>query len=250
MLNLLVDIFFLVYLHHQNKPKIPGEQSIKHIRRLSKAITGALYPVLSDYYGQSFFDIPTASHRYDNCLTFNHYVMMEKKYQLVAWTQNITDKENARLYVIPSVKLDLSMHLIKEVAECHKLKEKDGGHISSKLARRFIRAYDQSARFEILTGYIDQAIRFFLQAADYCIWEDGDNWTYWDSDLGSYCYFCGKLRDKFIWYCEKAISLAGKYGFEHILEEKDPKRTMEHYWEQTQMERDLERHLKEMSVWQ
>ncbi len=29
--------------------------------------------------------------------------MMGRKYQLVAWTQNITDKENARLYMIPSL---------------------------------------------------------------------------------------------------------------------------------------------------
>ena len=166
---------------------------------------------------------------------------MEKKYQLVAWTKNITDKENARLYVVPSVKLDLIEPLIREVTECRKQQEKDGGYLSSELARRFIRVYEQSARLEILTGNIDDAIRFFLQAANYCIWEDDDNWVYYDTDLGSYIYFCGKLRNEFIWHCEKAISLARKYGLEYILEEKDPKRTMEHYWEQTQMERDLER---------
>ena len=176
--------------------------------------------------------------------------MMEKKYQLVAWTKNITDKENARLYVVPSVKYDLIEPLIKEVAECRKQQEKNGGPISPRLARRFIRVYEQSARLEILTGNIDQGIRFFLQAADYCIWEDGDNWVYYDTDLGSYSYFCGKLRYEFLWYCEKALSLARRYGFEHVLEEKEPKRTMESYWEQTQEERDLGRHLKEMSVWQ
>ena len=176
--------------------------------------------------------------------------MMEKKYQLVAWTKNITDKENARLYVVPSVKYDLIEPLIREVTECRKQQEKDGGHLSPRLARRFIRVYEQSARLEILTGNIDDAIRFFLQAANYCIWEDDDNWVYYDTDLGSYSYFCGKLRYEFLWYCGKALSLARKYGFEYILEEKGPKRTMEHYWEQTQMERDLERHLKEMSAWQ
>ena len=175
---------------------------------------------------------------------------MEKKYQLVAWTKNITDKEKARLYVVPSVKYDLIEPLIKEVDECIKQKENDGGHISTKLARRFIRVYEQSARLEVLTGNIDDAIRFFLQAANYCIWEDDDNWVYYDTDLGSYSYFCGKLRYEFLWYCGKALSLARKYGFEYILEEKGPKRTMEHYWEQTQMERDLERYLKEMSAWQ
>ena len=153
--------------------------------------------------------------------------MMEKKYQLVAWTKDITDKENARLYVVPSVKLDLIEPLLKEVTECRKQEKKDGGFISIKLARRFIRVYEQSARLEILTGNIDQAIRFFLQAADYCIWEDSFNWAYYDTDLGSYSHFCGELRHEFVWYCEEAIALARKHGFEHILKEKKPKRTPE-----------------------
>ena len=175
--------------------------------------------------------------------------MMEKKYQLVAWTKDITDKENARLCVVPSVKLDLIEHLIKEITECRKQQEKDGGFISFELARRFIRAYDQSARIDILTGDIGQAIRFFLRAADYCIWEDSFNWVYYDTDLGSYSLFCGELRHEFIWYCEEAIALARKHGLEHILEERKIRRTLELYLEHTQEERDLERHLKEMSAW-
>ena len=174
---------------------------------------------------------------------------MEKKYQLVAWTKNITDKENARLYVVPSVKLDLIEPLIKEHAECRKQEKKDGGYISSKLARRFIKVYEQSARLEILTGNIDEAIRFFLQAADYCIWEDSFNWVYYDTDLGSYSCFCGKFSHEFVWYCEKALSLARKHGFEHILKENRPKRTMKLYWEHTQEHRDLKRHMKKMSAW-
>ena len=174
---------------------------------------------------------------------------MEKKYQLVAWTKNITDKENARLYVTPSVKYDLIEPLIKEVTECRKKRKKDGGHINIKLARRFIKVYDQSARLEILTGNIDEAIRFFLQAADYCIWEDDLNWVDYDTDLGSYSYFCGALSNEFVYYCEKAISLARKYGFEYILEEKKTKRTLKLYREHTQEGRDLKRHLKKMSAW-
>ena len=175
--------------------------------------------------------------------------MMEKKYQLVAWTKNITDKENARLYVVPSVKADLTEPLIKEVNECRKQEEKDGGYISLELARRFLRVYEQSARLEILTGNIDQAIRFFLQAADYCIWEDSFNWVYYDTDLGSYSHFCGELRYEFTWYCEKALSLAREYGYEHVLKEKEPQRTLKLYLEDNQVERDLIRHLKEVSGW-
>ena len=165
---------------------------------------------------------------------------MEKHYQLVAWTKNITDEENARLYVVPSVKHDLTGPLIKEVTECRKLQEKDGGYISIGLARRFIRAYEQSARLEIFTGNIDEAIRFYLQAADYCIWEDDTNWAYYDTDFGSYSYFCGALRHEFVWYCEQALSLAHKYGYELILDEKRPKRTLKIYLEHTQLDRDLE----------
>lgn len=174
--------------------------------------------------------------------------MMEKKYQLVAWTRNITDKENARLYVIPSVKHDLTEPFITEVTECRNQQEKDGGYVSTELARRFIRVYEQSARFEILTGNIADAIRYILLAADCCIeedaWNDDLNWVYYDTDLGSYSYFCGKLRNEFIRYCEEALSLAHKYRFEQILEEHTPKRTLELYWEQIAEGRDLERHLR------
>ena len=175
---------------------------------------------------------------------------MEKTYQLVAWTQNIADKENARLYVIPSVEHDLTEHLVTEITECRKRLEKDNGYISVDLARRFIRAYEQSARLDILTGHIDHAIRFLLHAADYCILEDGGvNWVYYDTDLGNYSYYCGELRDEFMRFCEEALSLAHKYGFEQILDDRALKRTLEIYWEQTKEERDLKRHLKEMSGW-
>ena len=174
---------------------------------------------------------------------------MEKKYQLVAWTKNITDKENARLYVVPSVKSDLIKPLIKEIAKCRKQMEKDNGHVSLELARRFIRVYEQCAELEILTGNIAQAIRFFLLAANYCTWEDSFYWDYYDTDLGSYPVFYGNLRREYKWYCEKALSLARKYGFEYVLDEKNPKLTLKFYWEHTQEGRDLKRHLKEVSAW-
>ena len=174
---------------------------------------------------------------------------MEKKYQLVAWTKNITDKENARLYVVPSVKSDLIKPLIKEIAKCRRQMEKDNGHVSLELARRFIRVYEQCAELEILTGNIAQAIRFFLLAANYCTWEDSFYWDYYDTDLGSNSCFCGALLHEFIWYCEKALSLARKYGFEHILKEKRSKQTLKLYLEHTQEKRDQERHLRKMSAW-
>ena len=167
------------------------------------------------------------------------YVMMEKKYQLVAWTSNVADEEKARLYMVPSVELELLEPLFAEVAECRKEQEKANGYISLKLARRFIRVYEQSARLDILTGNIDHAIRFLLQAAEYCIDQDPFNWSYWDTDLGHYSYFCGELRHEFVRLCEEAISLARKHGFEHVLQEKRPKQTMDLYLEHTQEDREL-----------
>ena len=108
------------------------------------------------------------------------HVMMEKKYQLVAWTRNITDPER------------------------HK------GHISLCLARRFVRAYEESARLEFLTGHLDDAVRFLFMAADYA-------------------HRRKELRNEFVGLCEEAISLGKKYGFEYIFREEKPKRTLGRY---------------------
>ena len=63
-----------------NKPDFPAKHSIKHIRRLSKAITGALYPVVSGPFKvRQFFDIQTACREYDYCQTFNHLCYDGKK---------------------------------------------------------------------------------------------------------------------------------------------------------------------------
>ena len=175
--------------------------------------------------------------------------MMEKKYQLVAWTRNITDAENARLFVIPSVENDLIEPFTEEIRRCRKKLKRNNGYLSNGLARRFVRVYEQSARLDILTGHIDGAIRFLLLAADYCIYEDCFNWTYWDTDLGSYSYFCGALGNEFVRLCEEALSLAKRHGFEHILEEPEPRRTLKLYLEHTQSKRDLGRHIKRMSAW-
>ena len=75
------------------------------------------------------------------------------------------------------------------------------------------------------------------------------NWAEWDTDLGSYSYFCGELRHEFVRLCEKAKALAKKYGREDILHEKTPERMMEYYYEHTQESRDLEKHLREVSSW-
>ena len=134
--------------------------------------------------------------------------MMEKKYELVAWTKNIADIENARLYVTD---FELNWLLLRpyceELSECRKEQEKNGGMISVGLARRFAKVYADSARVDVFMGNIDYAIRFYLVAADFC---DG-------------------LPEEFLHYCEQALSLARKYRFEHILMEPKPARTVQLY---------------------
>ena len=175
--------------------------------------------------------------------------MMEKKYQLVAWTRNIADKENGRLYMIPSLESEVKASLVEDLKRIHHEEYKYDGHISTDLAIRAIRACRNMSRFEILAGHVENGIRYLFFAAAYCIREDDDNWADYDTDLGSYSYFCGKLRHEFDILCEEALALARKHGREHILMEVKPKRMLEIYFGQTQLERDLERHQQEMSPW-
>lgn len=175
--------------------------------------------------------------------------MMGKKYQLVAWTRNVTDPENARLNMIPSLEWEIQEPYFREITRCQQEEKEQGGFISLSLARRFVRAYEQNARFEFLTGHSGQGIRWLCKAALYCIWEDGFNWAYWDTDLGSYSCFCGELRHEFTKLCREAVSLAKKYSREDVLLEKEPSQMLEFYLEHTQEERDLQTYLKDVSCY-
>ena len=178
------------------------------------------------------------------------HVMMERNYQLVAWTENITDKEDARLYMIPSLECEVQAYLVTDLTFIHREEYKLDGPVSLDLARRAVLAYERMSRFEIPTGHPGDGIRYLFFAAWYCIWEDDRDWVYYGTDLGSYSYFCGELRHEFIRLCEEGMRLAKKFRREDVLQEGKPKRMLEMYYEQTQEERDLERHLKEMSAWQ
>ena len=45
--------------------------------------------------------------------------MMEKKYQLVAWTENICENESARLFMIPSLECEVQASLVSDLAFIH-----------------------------------------------------------------------------------------------------------------------------------
>ena len=176
--------------------------------------------------------------------------MMERNYQLVAWTENITDKEDARLYMIPSLECEVQADLVTDLTFIHKEEYKFDGPASLDFSRRAGLAYERISRFEILSGQTGDGIRYLFFAARYCVLEDDCNWIYYDTDLGSYSYFCGELRHEFIRLCKEGMRLAKKFRREDVLQEWKPKRMLEMYYEQTQEERNLERHLKEMSAWQ
>ena len=105
------------------------------------------------------------------------------------------------------------------------------------------------SRFEILTGHPGDGIRYLFFAAQYCIWEDDSNWAYWDTDLGSYTYFCGELRDEFVRLCEEGLRLAKKFRREDVLQEGKPKQFLELYVEHIREERDLNLHMREVKSW-
>ena len=139
---------------------------------------------------------------------------MEKKYELVAWTRNVTDSENARVFMIPSVRNEMCHVYIAECVACREELEDNDGYLSLQLARRFVRVYEQSARFDLLAGDYAWAIRFLLMAADYCI---HDVWMRTN----------GELRSEFVRLCEEAIRLASKHGLEClIISEEGPRRTI------------------------
>ena len=141
--------------------------------------------------------------------------MMERNYQLVAWTENITDKEDARLYMIPSLECEVQADLVTDLTFIHREEYKFDGPVSLDLARRAIPAYERMSRFEILTGHFGDGIRYLFFGAKYCIWEDD---------------FCGELRHEFIKLCEEGIRLAKKFRREDVLQECKPKQMLEMYY--------------------
>ena len=137
------------------------------------------------------------------------YVMMEKKYQLVAWTVNVSDNENGRLHMLPSLECEVQSDLVTDLTFIHKEEYKFDGPVSLDLARRAIRAYRRMSAFDILTCHYGDGIRYLFFAACYCLTEDGT--------------LRKELRDEFIALCEEALSLADKYWREDILLEYKPK---------------------------
>ena len=95
--------------------------------------------------------------------------MMEKKYQLVAWTTNITDKESAKLQMIPSLESEIRASLISDLSDIHKEDYRCGYRISIGMARRAMLACEKLSRYYIFTGRYADGIRYLFFAAQYCV---------------------------------------------------------------------------------
>ncbi len=175
--------------------------------------------------------------------------MEMKKYELVAWTRNLEGRDTPEIRMIPSLHHEMQEPYYREIARCREEEEKRSGKIDVDLACRFIRAYEETARYMFRTGYYGDGLRFLRMAAFYCIWSDDDAWVYWDTDLGSYTCFCGRLRGEFLRLCKEMITLACRYGRHDILTERKSKDILDIYREQTREDRDLVRHLNEMKYW-
>lgn len=169
---------------------------------------------------------------------------MEKKYQLVAWTRNVTDEKNVKMFMVPSVEHDAQEEYYSEITRCQKELERRNGYYTTSLARRFMKVYEANARFHFLCGHYGDAVRFLCKAALYCIWEDDCNWVYWDTDLGSYSQFCGKLRVDFERLSEEAIAMAKKYSREDVLLENEPALMIKLYNEHNAEMFDMEKFIK------
>lgn len=168
--------------------------------------------------------------------------MKNKKYQLAAWTRN-SDK-GVEIRMVPSLHHEMQESFFKEIARCYD-KEEKGIDVSEQL----MRAFEKNADFLLTTGHYGDGLRLIRKAALHCIYSDDDAWYFWDSDLGSYMYFLGKMRKDFLRLCRKFIDLAEAYGRKDILNEPDSVELLTIYMEQTQEDRDLRKHLREMKAW-
>lgn len=170
--------------------------------------------------------------------------MMERKYQLVAWTADSRVDGKARLYMIPSLEREVEISLVNDLAQIHKEVHKSNGHVNIDLARRAIKAYENMSRFKLLTGHTGDGIRYLFFAARYCIREDLSNGNF----HGTYSYSSNELRYEFVRLCEEGRHLAKKLGREDILLETKPKLMLEIYCWQLQENREIRCDLKDLSA--
>lgn len=124
--------------------------------------------------------------------------MMERKYELVAFTQKVTDAENARLHMIPELELELLEPSYAMVCECRKEEKLNNGIIGPALAQKYLCIYEECARLDFLLGYPKYGTSFLCKACEYAAMHD-------------------ELAFDFIRLRDEAIAMARKYDCMEVL---------------------------------
>ena len=99
-------------------------------------------------------------------------IMTDKKYELVAFTRNITAPENTTLHIIPELELELQEPTYDKIQKLFKEKKQKQGIIDVDLARKYTKAYEECARLEILLGHPRDGFRFLCKACEYAAIHD------------------------------------------------------------------------------
>ena len=93
--------------------------------------------------------------------------MTDKKYELVAFTRNVTDPENTTLHMITELELELLRPTYDKIEELLKEEQLKQGIIDADLARKYIEVYEECARLEILLGHPKDGLHFLCRAREY-----------------------------------------------------------------------------------
>ena len=94
-------------------------------------------------------------------------IMKDRKYELVAFTRNITAPENTTLHMIPELELELQEPLYEMISKCRKEEKQKNGIVDLSLAQKYIRAYEKCAQLDILFGHPKDGFNFLCRACEY-----------------------------------------------------------------------------------
>ena len=139
------------------------------------------------------------------------YVIMEKKFQIVAWTRHTKDGE-VEVRMIPEVHHQAQAHLFNGIAECNRK--------GDSAQERRILLLEQSGDFNLMTGHYGEGLRFIRSAALACLEPDSE-WTVLDDESGSHPYFTGQTRWDFLRLYKKFHEMVKKHSRPDILMEKE-----------------------------
>ena len=127
--------------------------------------------------------------------------MMDRKYELIAFTKDITDAENARIFMTEDLEWTLREPFHDLVYKCQRKEKEKNSIIDLTLAQEYVSAYEKCARFEFLVGDDKYGVIFLSKACEYAAPHD-------------------ELADDFIRLRNETIATARKYGYTDLLRDQ------------------------------